>query len=115
MHYSDENFELLKEYEPYFQTAVRSDWARGISLTMLTSLRRIFEETTGKPYPMRGSCGTCQLHLLKDAGTLWFQDKEAREALASRVTHEEVADEKTPAPKVIAVKRAKKAVKKASK
>lgn len=82
MHYSDEHFEMLKAYEEHFGTAIRSSWARGISHTMLESLRRIYEETTGKPYPMRGSCMTCQLHLLQDAGALYFQDKEERERCA---------------------------------
>lgn len=107
MNYSDENFELLKPYEPYFLTAVRSSWARNIGSTMLESLRRIFEETSGHPYPLRGSCGTCQLHLLQDAGKLYFQDKEEREALAraaARVDEVPASEEKSIAPKKVAVK-----------
>lgn len=112
MHYTDEHYEQLKAYEPYFLTAIRSQWARGISSTMMESLRRIYERTTGRQYPWRGSCNTCQLHLLQDAGALYFADKAEREALSRRVVAERPADGKTPAPKKINVKRAKKAEKK---
>lgn len=95
MNYTDEQFEMLKDYEPYFQTAVRSNWARGVPSTMLDSLRRIFETVTGKPYPMRMSCGVCQLNLLKDAGTLYFRDKDERQAAALSVANERPADDKS--------------------
>ena len=108
MHYSDEHFEMLKAYEEHFGTAIRSSWARGISHTMLESLRRIYEETTGKPYPMRGSCMTCQLHLLQDAGALYFEDKAAREAEMARVTNDPAPDEKSISKKKRAVKTVKK-------
>lgn len=106
MNYSDKNYETLKEYEPWFRTAVYSSWARNIGATMLDTLRRIFEETTGRPYPMRGSCGTCQLHLLQDAGTLYFQDKEERGKVAAESIRRAVAEnaeKKNKAPRKVAV------------
>ena len=108
MHYTDEQFEMLAAYEEHFGTAIRSQWARGISSTMLESLRRIYEEATGRSYPMRGSCMTCQLHLLQDAGALYFEDKAAREALSARVTEEPAADDKSIVKRKRAVKTAKK-------
>ena len=76
MRFTDEQMEALRDLEPYFDTAVRGDWSRAVPRVMMETLHRIWEQAIGHPYPFTLNCQQCQLNLLRDAGTVYFAQKE---------------------------------------
>ena len=80
MNYTDEQRAILAQYEEYLRTATRSDWSRNPGPRALEQINDILY--AGKPNKPRVNygCQQCILRLLKDAGTLYFQDLEALEA-----------------------------------
>lgn len=83
MNYTDEQFAEISKYEDNFRTAMEGNWSRNITLPELKRLRSIYEEAAKTRFPLNVACGTCRLRLLKQAGKLYFADKEERIAAAN--------------------------------
>lgn len=79
MKLTEQQFKTLADYEPYFDTAVRSSWARHPGQTALKEIHGIYTAATGDRRRLNGSCQSCILHLLQDCGRLYFADKAERE------------------------------------
>ena len=114
MNYTEQQRAILAQYEEYFGTAVRSDWARNPGPRALNEINDIlYAGKTTKPRVNHG-CQQCILGILRDAGRLYFQDLEeiARNAQISTQTD---ADDKRTAQPAKAPKSGRKQVKKQEK
>lgn len=76
MKLSKEQFTSLAPYEPYFHTAVHSDWARHPGLHALQTIHGVYRTLCHNARPLNAGCQHCILTLLKDVGTIYFADKE---------------------------------------
>ena len=80
MNYTDEQFAALAPFEDNFRTAIGGEWSRRIRTPDQLRIKEIYEAATKSRIPFNQGCGTCLLNLLKRAGRLFFQDKDARVA-----------------------------------
>ena len=81
--FTDEEFEYLSQQEDRFHTAVFADWARNPGSLVLKSIHDIYSHAMGRIEPLRENCAHCILRLLKEVGTLYYQDKAERERRAA--------------------------------
>lgn len=70
----------LEPYEKNMQTAVFSDWTRGIGQTGITVLAQVRDEVTGQKMFVNRSCPFCLLDLVRTVGRWYFEDKAAAAA-----------------------------------
>lgn len=84
MKFTDEQFQVLSQYEDRFHTAVYADWARNPGSIILRTIHEIWKKVTGVEEQMRFSCAHCILRLLKEVGTAYFADKAEREQLKAQ-------------------------------
>ncbi len=71
---------ILRPYEEYFRTAVRSDYARYPGMSALCRMETIYHEVSGSGTKLNKGCGRCVLRFLKDLGALYFAYKEKKSA-----------------------------------
>ena len=100
MRLTDEQFQILSQYETQFRTAVKARWARFPGTAALHEIHRIQFEVTKKKTALNTSCSTCVLRLLTDMGHIYFADKAEREE-TNRV---QVSDEQIPVQEKVEVK-----------
>ena len=100
MRLTNEQFQILSQYETQFRTAVKARWARFPGTAALHEIHRIQFEVTKKKTALNTSCSTCVLRLLKDMGHIYFADKAEREE-TNRV---HVSDEQIPVQEKVEVK-----------
>ena len=100
MRLTDEQFQILKQYETQFRTAVKARWARIPGTAALHEIHRIQFEVTKKKTALNTSCSTCVLRLLTEMGHIYFADKAEREE-TNRV---QVSDEQIPVQEKVEVK-----------
>ena len=117
MKYTDEQFNILAQYEENLRTATNSNWARNPGRTALGQINDILNAATGVNHRINTWCQQCILTLLRNAGKLYFEDKAEREMQKAAETSPETdpqlatADAKPKAKKTHTAK--KKAPKKA--
>lgn len=80
MKYTDEQFNILSQYEENLRTATNSNWARNPGRTALGQINDILNAATGVNHRINTWCQQCILTLLRNAGKLYFEDKAEREA-----------------------------------
>lgn len=101
MRLTDEQFQILSQYETQFRTAVKARWARFPGTAALHEIHRIQFEVTKKKTALNTSCSTCVLRLLTDMGHIYFADKAERESqrkvdvIPDEVTTQEKVEVKT--------------------
>lgn len=100
MRLTDEQFQILSQYETQFRTAVKARWARFPGTAALHEIHKIQFEVTKKKTALNTSCSTCVLRLLTDMGHIYFADKAEREE-KNRV---QVSDEQIPVQEKVEVK-----------
>ena len=100
MRLTDEQFQILSQYETQFRTAIKARWARNPGTAALYAIHVIQSEVTKKKNPLNTSCSTCVLRLLTDMGHIYFADKAEREE-QNRV---QVSDEQIPVQEKVEVK-----------
>lgn len=114
MNYTEQQRAILAQYEEYFGTAVRSDWARNPGPRALEEINDIlYAGKTAKPRVNNG-CQQCILGILRDAGRLYFADLAEIEKNAQISTQTD-KDDKSTAPTENAPKSGRKQVKKQEK
>lgn len=74
----ENDIELLKKYESWFNSAVYYDYIRAIWKSDLEVLIPIYEKWTGKKITV-GDCSKCKLDFMKKLGQLYFNNKEKME------------------------------------
>lgn len=83
MQLTDEQFATLAPYEAHFTTALRSSYPRSPGRAALKTIHAILRELEPTTPALNTTCGTCILRVLKKAGRLYFDRKEADAAEAS--------------------------------
>lgn len=79
MRLTDEQFQILSNYEIQFRTAVKARWARFPGTAALHQIHEIQREVTGRATSLNTSCSTCVLRLLTEMGNIYFAEKADRE------------------------------------
>lgn len=79
MNYTEEQFNILAQYEANLRTAVDGNWARNPGRTALAQINGILNEATKSNHRLNAWCQQCVLSLLRSAGKLYFEDKKERE------------------------------------
>lgn len=74
-----EQVKVLEPYEKYFETAIRSRYARYPGEAALIKMHQIHCEVTKTSYKLNAGCSNCIFRLLVDCGTLYFKAKEELE------------------------------------
>ena len=80
MNYTEEQFNILAQYEANLRTAVDGNWARNPGRTALAQSNDILNGATKANHRLNAWCQQCVLSLLRSAGKLYFEDKKEREA-----------------------------------
>ncbi|MBR1575868.1 MAG: hypothetical protein IJ654_05390 [Bacteroidales bacterium] len=78
MTFNEEQFQTLAKYEGYFKTAVEASWCRYPGRAALVTVHAILKDATGDRRRLNTSCGVCTLNLMRDAGRIYFADKQER-------------------------------------
>lgn len=78
MTFNDEQFNALAKYEAYFTDAVNAGWCRYPGHEGLLEVHTILTKATNDRRRLNASCGKCNLSLMRDAGRLWFKDRQER-------------------------------------
>ncbi len=94
MNYTEEQFNILAQYEANLRTAVDGNWARNPGRTALAQINDILNGATKTNHRLNAWCQQCVLSLLRSAGKLYFEDKKEREA--QKAEAEQKASETAP-------------------
>ena len=103
MTFNDEQFQTLAKYEGYFTDAVRANWCRYPGHAALVTVHAILKDATGDRRRLNTSCGVCTLNLMRDAGRLYFSDKDARIAAENDKKAVELTEKKAKTRKKVKV------------
>ena len=76
---TDNQLARLTAYEQYFATALRSNYPRSPGPRALREIHAVLREVDPTTPVLNTTCGTCILRVLKKAGRLYFDRKEADE------------------------------------
>ena len=111
---TDEQFNILAQFEHNFETALKANYSRYPGREGVDLIFRTYRDITGSRININRSCSVCILNLVKNAGKLYFAEKERREEEARKAEElkkqEEVKNEPETKPD-----KAKKAPKKTTK
>lgn len=95
MNYTEEQFNILAQYEANLRTAVDGNWARNPGRTALAQINDILNGATKANHRLNAWCQQCILSLLRSAGKLYFEDKKERE---TKKAEAEMAKAETASP-----------------
>lgn len=77
---TDEQFAALAQYEDRFRTAIDAKWCRYPGLAALQTMVSVYNSVTGQGIRINSGCSRCVLHVVQDAGRVYFAEKARREA-----------------------------------
>ena len=83
---TDEQFQALAQYEDRFRTAIDAKWCRYPGLAALQTMVSVYNSVTGQGIRINSGCSRCVLHIVQDAGKLYFAEKARREAVQATIT-----------------------------
>ena len=78
---TDEQFAALAQYEDRFTTAINAKWCRYPGLAALQTMASVLGDVTGRAVRINSGCSRCVLHVVQDAGRVYFAEKARREAV----------------------------------
>ena len=78
---TDEQFQALAQYEDRFTTAINAKWCRYPGLAALQTMASVLGDVTGRAVRINSGCSRCVLHVVQDAGRVYFAEKARREAV----------------------------------
>ena len=99
---TDEQFAALAQYEDRFRTAIDGGWCRYPGLAALQTMASVLGDVTGRAVRINSGCSRCVLHVVQDAGRVYFAEKARREAVQATMA---VKVSETPAKKKRPAKR----------
>jgi hypothetical protein len=73
--FSKDEIAFLEQFEHNFSCAIDSDYVRGVALSELEKMRKMWERVTGKDYYLNSSCGNCILTFFKQIGGEYRKQK----------------------------------------
>lgn len=76
MTFTIDQIKRLSKWEDAFRTAVKSDYARGVTPRNAEEIFEILKSATGTNMILNSSCSRCIKDLLKLVGTRYFADKQ---------------------------------------
>ena len=97
---TDEQFQALAQYEDRFRTAIDGGWCRYPGLAALQTMVSVYNSVTGQGIRINSGCSRCVLHVVQDAGRVYFTEKARREAAQATMangTEDAPAKKKRPA------------------
>ena len=83
---TDEQFAALAQYEDRFTTAINAKWCRYPGLAALQTMASVLGDVTGRAVRINSGCSRCVLHVVQDAGRVYFAEKARREAVQATIT-----------------------------
>ena len=83
---TDEQFAALAQYEDRFRTAIDAKWCRYPGLAALQTMVSVYNSVTGQGIRINSGCSRCVLHVVQDAGRVYFAEKARREAAQATIT-----------------------------
>ena len=83
---TDEQFQALAQYEDRFRTAIDGGWCRYPGLAALQTMASVYTSVTGQGIRINSGCSRCVLHVVQDAGRVYFAEKARREAAQATIT-----------------------------
>ena len=83
---TDEQFQALAQYEDRFTTAINAKWCRYPGLAALQTMASVLGDVTGRAVRINSGCSRCVLHVVQDAGRVYFAEKARREAVQATIT-----------------------------
>ena len=83
---TDEQFAALAQYEDRFRTAIDGAWCRYPGLAALQTMASVYNSVTGRGIRINSGCSRCVLHVVQDAGRVYFAEKARRDALQATIT-----------------------------
>ena len=83
---TDEQFQALAQYEDRFRTAIDAKWCRYPGLAALQTMVSVYNSVTGQGIRINSGCSRCVLHVVQDAGRVYFAEKARREAAQATIT-----------------------------
>ena len=83
---TDEQFTALAQYEDRFRTAINGGWCRYPGLAALQTMASVYNSVTGRGIRINSGCSRCVLHVVQDAGRVYFAEKARREAVQATIT-----------------------------
>lgn len=86
---TDTQFQTLARYEDNLRQAQGGRWARHPGRTAIQSIYKTLTELAGPQPRLQTFCAPCVLRVMKEAGKLYFAEKEAREKAAADAVKEE--------------------------
>lgn len=93
---TDEQFQALAKYEDTFDKALHTGRAPYPGRSVIEMFLGVIR-TTNPRYKTNLNCGVCVLHLVQDAGRMYYGEKKDRERIAQEQAATAPAEE-TPAP-----------------
>lgn len=69
---SAEQIAQLAPFEQYFGPAIRSGYSSYPGEANLQTMRNVWADLTGQPYPYHPGCSTCIFNIVKDMGLLYY-------------------------------------------
>lgn len=75
MNFTKEQYEYLQNFEPQFNTAIKSHFARMDNRDTLAKLDSIYQSVFHRSSNLLGGCNRCVVDGLTKLGTLYFKDK----------------------------------------
>ena len=98
---TDEQFAALAQYEDRFRTAIDAKWCRYPGLAALQTMVSVYNSVTGQGIRINSGCSRCVLHVVQDAGRVYFAEKARREAVQATMAKgtEDAPKKKKTAPK----------------
>lgn len=96
-HYTEEQFNALAPYAEDFRRATENNYVRhNPGHVALDAIREAYMKAAGiRQYPRNWGCTACVVNLFKDAGRLWLEDRDARDAAALAEANDKAAVEAT--------------------
>ena len=83
---TDEQFAALAQFEDRFTTATKANWCRYPGLAALQTMVSVYNSVTGRGIRINSGCSRCVLHVVQDAGRVYFAEKARREAVQATIT-----------------------------
>ena len=73
--FTKDEIAFLEQFEHNFSCAIDSEYVRGVALSELEKMRKMWERVTGKEYHLNSSCGNCVLTFFKLIGGEYRKQK----------------------------------------
>ena len=112
---TDEQFNILAQYEHNYETALKANYSRYPGREGVDQMFNTYRDITGSRNNINRSCSVCILNLVKKVGKLYFEEKTRREEEARMKAEELKKQEEVKTEPETKPDKAKKAPKKTTK